>query len=354
MDTHGGHCDDEAAWQQLEVPRPGHLRLERGSGSGRLADPELVRPFGTYTEAAAALLSLLWELSGLDLLMVTRVDLDEDRQEVVAALVNGSLTVIPSVPWSGSACVNMTTGVAPAIAPCIADVPAYAAAPNLTGTGLASYAGAAIHRGDGSAYGTVCGFGYDVRDDSMWDLLPQFRTVARCLGGLLAAGDLADERIAEAHANHAVQLAHALTDPVTGLANRTGLERAIALEDSRQQRYGHTVTVVVCDVDNLKIVNDHGGHAAGDAVLARVADALRSISRASDVLARSGGDEFLLLLPGEQYDGPAVHRLRTRLADLPVSVGAADTRPAISLATAREIADRRMYEEKRRKSGANN
>lgn len=283
-----------------------------------------VGPYGSHAQTAAGLLQLLHTVSGLDLLLVTRVD----------PWSTPSTSPPPSVAHRccGARCCDgrsprapMSTGAAPAVAPCLAAVPAYADAPNLKGSGLNCYVGVAIHRGDGHLYGSVCGFGRAPRDVTMHALLPSFQTAARLLGGVLAAIDAAEERLAEIRADHAHQLSDALVDPITGLLNRTGLEQAIAREQARHQRYGHTVAVVVCDVDGLKAVNDQHGHGAGDALLRRVGDRLRSTARASDVLGRLGGDEFLLLLPGEHHDGPALTRLHAVLADLPVSIGAADT-----------------------------
>ncbi len=306
-----------------------------------------VAPCGSYAETAAGLLQLLFTISNLELLMVTRVDLATDTQHVTARLVNGHPEAGDSVAWSGSLCVHMAQRSAPEIAPRLVEVPAYATAPNLVGTGLACYAGVSIYRGDGHLYGTVCGLGATPRDDSMHALLPSFRTVAALLGGALAGAGAADERLTETRARHVHQLSDALTDPVTGLANRTGLEQAVAREHARHLRYGHPVTVVVCDIDGLKTTNDKYGHAAGDALLRTVANRLREGTRASDVLGRLGGDEFLILLPGEHNNGYAISRLRDALADLPVSIGSADTRDHPTLAAARTHADNAMYQHKK-------
>jgi len=327
-----------------------YVALERDEavgGKGVRGYRRRLEPFASDTETAAGLLELLWALSGLDVLLATRVDSDSDLQHITAALVDGQPAAMPSVVWSGSACARMVAGQAPEVAPRLADVPAYAEAPNMIGTGMACFIGVPVHRGDGLLYGTVCGFGRTPRDESMRNLLPVFRTVGRLLGGLLASAEAAEERLAEAKSQYAQQLGAALTDPVTGLANRTGLEQAVAREQARRQRYGHAVTVIVCDVDGLKTVNDRSGHEAGDALLRQVADRLRAATRASDVLGRLGGDEFLLVLPGETLDGSAVNRLRADLSDLPVSLGAADTREDPSLTVVRARADRRMYEAKR-------
>jgi diguanylate cyclase len=295
---------------------------------------------------SARVLQLLWTISGLELLMVTRAEPSRDLQHVHAALLEGRLTALRTRSWSGSLCVHLAAGTGPAVAPDLASVPVYADAPNIADAGLASYVGALVLRADGSLFGTVCGFGRTPRGEQMHDLLPSFRTAAALLGSTIAAAHLAQERLTDARHEHDQVLRDALTDPVTGLLNRTGLEQASATEDARHRRDGHVVTVVVCDVDGLKRVNDTSGHHAGDALLHAVAQRLRETVRARDVLGRSGGDEFVVLLPEVSTDGVEVARVREALVDLPVSVGVADTSDGRTLAHARAQADATMYRAK--------
>jgi diguanylate cyclase (GGDEF)-like protein len=86
----------------------------------------------------------------------------------------------------------------------------------------------------------------------------------------------------------------ALTDALTGLRNRRAVEEAMARLAAQGARFG----LIHLDLDRFKAVNDTLGHAAGDAVLGAVAGALRAEIRASDLAARVGGDEFLILVPG--------------------------------------------------------
>lgn len=90
----------------------------------------------------------------------------------------------------------------------------------------------------------------------------------------------------------------ARTDALTGLANRRAFLEALEAEVARSARSGQPLSVVLCDVDGLKSLNDRCGHAAGDAALRAVAGALRGGRRDTDVVARLGGDEFAMLLPG--------------------------------------------------------
>jgi diguanylate cyclase (GGDEF)-like protein len=86
------------------------------------------------------------------------------------------------------------------------------------------------------------------------------------------------------------------TDPLTELLNRRGFERELRRSLAYLKRYGGGAALLFIDLDGFKPVNDRHGHAAGDAVLKAVAAALIRNVRASDVVARHGGDEFVVLL----------------------------------------------------------
>jgi diguanylate cyclase (GGDEF)-like protein len=95
--------------------------------------------------------------------------------------------------------------------------------------------------------------------------------------------------------NHAFLRAQSQRDPLTGLANRRGLSEA-AQQDGVQQTFSGALLLV--DIDHFKHVNDGHGHAAGDTVLVEVARRLASVVRDNDLVARWGGEEFLIYMPG--------------------------------------------------------
>lgn len=107
-------------------------------------------------------------------------------------------------------------------------------------------------------------------------------------------------------------------DPLTGLANRTLFAESIELALARAARHNQSVALLYCDLDDFKIVNDTHGHEVGDLILQEVARRMMTCVRESDLVARPGGDEFLVLLPDiDPAPGEAVgrgHRAE-RLAD---------------------------------------
>jgi diguanylate cyclase (GGDEF)-like protein len=108
----------------------------------------------------------------------------------------------------------------------------------------------------------------------------------------------------------------ATLDELTGLANRRHMTTLLQAEHARLRRNGRSMVLALVDIDLFKRINDSYGHHAGDAVLKSFADTSRKALRAHDVLARWGGEEFLLMLPetAPQEGLGVVERLRDRLA----------------------------------------
>jgi diguanylate cyclase (GGDEF)-like protein len=108
----------------------------------------------------------------------------------------------------------------------------------------------------------------------------------------------------------------AVTDPLTGLANYRRLISVLEAELDRSRRTQRPFSVVLLDMDGLKIINDQYGHLTGSRALVRISKILRNHSRAIDTAARYGGDEFALVLPeaGKDISSRVVSRIRERLS----------------------------------------
>jgi diguanylate cyclase (GGDEF)-like protein len=109
--------------------------------------------------------------------------------------------------------------------------------------------------------------------------------------------------VKEASLRAEVAQARAVTDALTGLLNRYGLQHTLAREHAEARRYNRPLSCLVIDLDNFKVINDTYGHPIGDLALQQIAGILREAVRASDTVFRYGGEEFLALLPETDLEG---------------------------------------------------
>jgi diguanylate cyclase (GGDEF)-like protein len=153
-----------------------------------------------------------------------------------------------------------------------------------------------------------------------------------------------------------------LRDPLTGLFNRRYAFEAGPAAVSQCRRYGGELHLIMLDIDHFKRVNDKLGHAVGDTVLKGLSDLLLLILRQSDILARIGGEEFVVILP--RTDVEAAYNIANRIRDgvrehgfvevpwkVTVSLGVVTLHPEESFEAALERADFCLYQSKR--SGRN-
>ena len=129
-----------------------------------------------------------------------------------------------------------------------------------------------------------------------------------------------------------------LVDSLTGLFNRRAFEKKIHEEFERSKRYHNSLSLLILDIDNFKMINDTYGHHGGDAALVKISETFREKTRQSDFAARYGGEEFVLILPETDQDsalqvaGKVHDSIRscafgttTRPFTLTVSIGASST-----------------------------
>ena len=163
-------------------------------------------------------------------------------------------------------------------------------------------------------------------------------------------------------ANQALQAANeelqrlAITDTLTGVWNRRHFEEVVAAEIQRNRRYDEPLSLLLFDIDHFKAINDTHGHLVGDQVLIGLSHRVRDHLRGVDVLARWGGEEFVVLLP--HCDGPQAQRLAEKLRALIAaepfpgagrvtsSFGVAEFRPPESADTWLNRADAALYQAK--------
>jgi diguanylate cyclase (GGDEF)-like protein len=169
--------------------------------------------------------------------------------------------------------------------------------------------------------------------------------LARCH----AMANVVELALANAVAHQELEI-QANTDPLTGLSNRRGLSLYLS-GDRRVREMG----ILVIDIDHLKAINDAHGHEAGDQVLVAVARAAAGVLRGGDLLARTGGDEFLAVVA--DADEAIARRVADRMADAVARVSVLGVRTSVSIGYAccgkngnidrlRQQADEAMYEAK--------
>jgi diguanylate cyclase (GGDEF)-like protein len=143
------------------------------------------------------------------------------------------------------------------------------------------------------------------RDDFQSDEIEVLMTFAHFSAGALDNAEL-----------HARTAALAATDALTGLFNRRVFDVRLAEEVQRTRRFGQFFSLLLLDIDHFKRINDRHGHMFGDQVLRRLADVLRAQMREVDVVARFGGEEFVVVLPGTDATGAQqmAERLRASIA----------------------------------------
>lgn len=298
-----------------------------------------------FAAASQSVLKFLRERLGFDLWMVTRA---EDKDWIVLQTEDHGYGIEPPVVfrWTDSFCSRMVEGQGPRVAPRSSEVPAYASAPLARQLPIEAYIGVPLRTADGSLFGTLCAFDPNPQPEDVAKEAPLVEILAEMLSSVLTA----ELRAIENQRRTERALREAEIDLLTNIHNRRGLDRLLDVEEKRCARYGRGACVIVVDLDGLKEMNDTQGHAAGDQLIRRAAVTLRSSAREQDIVARAGGDEFIVV--GLECDEAEAHNLVKCLqrnlneAGIEGSLGFALREPLRGLVEACAAADHAMYRNK--------
>ena len=244
-----------------------------------------------FAGASREVLTFLHQRIGMDLWMVSRAD-NEDWVVLAAEDHGYGIQEGDVFRWADTFCSRMVRGEGPRIAPSTADFPAYATLPLTSQLPIGAYVGVPLVDNKGELFGTLCGINPQPMPAGIVDEQPMVEVFADMLSGLLSAELNTTAMAREAEAARS----EALTDSLTGLANRRGWEMALAAEEERCRRYGATACVVAIELDGMKAPGvSWAAREAYDAVLVRAAQALRQTVRKPDTLARLDDDRFVVL-----------------------------------------------------------
>jgi diguanylate cyclase (GGDEF)-like protein len=150
---------------------------------------------------------------------------------------------------------------------------------------------------------------------------------------LKQAKEKAEKRVQELHDANALHRELAFRDGLTGIYNRRFFQEALDSELMRAHRYNRQFSLAIFDVDNFKLINDAHGHTVGDLVLINICKAVQEIVRITDIFARYGGDEFVIIMPETDLANAIIvaENLRARVEAIITTVGDATIKTTISL-----------------------
>lgn len=237
------------------------------------------------------LLGLLESVTGLESTYLTTIDLHRNVQRIVFSR-NTQVLNIPEgleVRWGDTLCKRALDEGRPYVtdvAGCWGDSDAVRA------LGITTYLSEPVHVAQGELYGTLC-----AASSAPVEVSDATRRLLQMFSQLIARQLERDRLLAQLKHENREYSHYAMSDPLTGIANRRALMNELARALANAARAGTAIHVAFIDLDGFKAINDQYGHDAGDRFLIAIASALVAGMREGDFVARYGGDEFVLFGP---------------------------------------------------------
>lgn len=270
---------------------------------GLILDHDLLIRLATETEDAESLedlarplLEIIHAVTNLESTYLTTVNELEGIQRILYSK-NRSTLEIPeglSVPWHDTLCKRAMEEGRPYtddVSTCWGDSEA---AKQL---GIKTYLSQPIHDADGQLFGTLC-----AASGRSVSVGPNTLPILALFTRLLAQQVAREARMEELRRANTELLKNSLSDPLTGIGNRRAMDHELKRMLAQSARSGQRVQVGFIDLDGFKAINDQHGHDTGDRFLIKMAERLGQCVRSSDIVARVGGDEFVVLAPGNEPD----------------------------------------------------
>lgn len=278
----------------------------------------------TLEDLTRPLLEMLEAVTGLESTYLTTIDLAEGLQHIVYARNSKDLQIPEglAVPWGDTLCKRALDENRPYTDDVAGIWGDSGAARDL---GIQTYVSTPVRTDDGALYGTLC-----AASSQRLPMTPSAEHVLRLFARLIEQHVERERLVEKLQRLNSKLKTQALTDPLTGLLNRRALRLELTRLRALAQRTGSWLLAGAIDLDGFKQINDSRGHDAGDDFLCAVAASLQAALRGGDVLARMGGDEFVVVGLGPKLvdDGAGAARLlQQRLALATVGRHAAGDTP---------------------------
>ncbi|ORE89567.1 diguanylate cyclase with gaf sensor [Oceanococcus atlanticus] len=240
------------------------------------------------------MLELLETVTGLQSTYLTTIDEHRGVQHILYARNSHALQIPEglSVPWGDTLCKRALDQGQPYASDVASRWGDSDAARTL---GIKTYVSQPVHTADGTLYGTLCAASGDCVN-----VMPATLNVLALFARLIAQQIEREALLERLRQSNQELSSRATTDTLTGVANRRGLYEALGRMLAHARRESVVVQLAFIDLDGFKPINDQFGHAVGDRFLVHIASRLLASVRASDVVGRYGGDEFVVIAIGDQ------------------------------------------------------